>query len=153
MPHPFPHSSCVVVADDSALERSRLSKIIRELGLDPVEVADSSLVIEKIRQCGPLLVLMDVVMPSPNGFELCRLLQKDEHLRRVPVVMCSVKATDVDHMWAQRLGVQGYLAKPFDPERARIFLANQVERIRGAIAKSRPAVASPEQVETQNPHV
>lgn len=135
MPHPFPHSTRILVADDSALERSRLASVVRALGLEPVEEGDSSRVIDRIRQIEPLLVLMDVVMPAPNGFELCRILQKDEQLSRLPIVMCSVKATEVDHMWAQRLGVSAYLAKPFDLERARLFLAAQIERIRGQVER------------------
>lgn len=130
MSHPFPQSNRVVIVDDSAVERARLSGVLRQMGLEPVEVASSDNALEQVRKHGPLFAIFDVVMPPPNGFELCRQMRAAEDLRGVPIVLCSVKSTAVDRMWARRLGAVAYLAKPVDPERARHFLSVHLSRIR-----------------------
>jgi CheY-like chemotaxis protein len=135
MAHPNPKSTSIVVADDSALERARLSAIVRALGYVPVEVADSMQVVDTVCATRPFLVLLDVVMGPPNGFEVCRQLRDKKDTREIPIVLCSVKATEVDHMWAKQLGAAGYLAKPFDAERAKLFLSRQIERTRASIKK------------------
>ena len=118
----------ILIVDDTALDRARLAAIVRSLGCEPIELSHPDQVVETASHHQPILVVLDVVMGPPNGFEVCRQLREAPSTRHLPVVLCSVKATDVDHAWAKQQGAWGYLGKPLDPERARLFLQKQIQR-------------------------
>lgn len=83
------------------------------------------------------MIVMDVVMGPPNGFEVCRTLRENPQTRHIPVILCSVKSSKVDLDWARRQGAMGYLAKPIDPKKARDFLARQWERFQEIVEANR----------------
>jgi len=62
------------------------------------------------------LILLDVMMPAMDGFEVCRRLKADERTRPIPIVMLTVLATNSDIRKALDLGAVAYLIKPFDPD-------------------------------------
>ncbi|WP_456475203.1 response regulator [Candidatus Pyrohabitans sp.] len=62
------------------------------------------------------LVLLDVVMPGMNGWEVCRKIKADEELRQIPVVMFTVYDNKEDVMRSHECGADAYLSKPFDRE-------------------------------------
>jgi CheY-like chemotaxis protein len=74
-------------------------------GLEAVEVAEA----EK-----PDLMLLDVMMPEMNGYQVCRLLRAKPDLRDMPVVMLTAKAQQSDQFWGLDSGATAYLTKPFD---------------------------------------
>lgn len=126
-----------LVVDDSAFDRARLSAVVKSLGCEAVEVAYADQVLEVARKEQPMMILMDVVMGPPNGFEVCRTLREHPDTKHIPVVLCSVKSTKVDHDWARRQGAMGYLAKPIDHDKTRDFLAKQWSKFQEASAMSR----------------
>ena len=64
----------------------------------------------------PSLILLDVVMPQRNGFQVCRDLKGNQEYSRIPVVMVSSKDGQSDKFWAQQQGADGYVVKPYTPE-------------------------------------
>lgn len=126
-----------LVVDDSAFDRARLTAVVKSLGCESVEVAYADQVLEVARREQPLMILMDVVMGPPNGFEVCRTLREHPETKHIPVVLCSVKSTKVDHDWARRQGAMGYLAKPIDHDKTKDFIVKQWSRFQEAVALSR----------------
>lgn len=122
----------ILVVDDTALDRARLVSVVKKLGCKPIEVAHADRVLEVAIQHKPIMVLMDVVMGPPNGFEICRQLREHPETHHIPVVLCSIKSSEVDHQWAKRQGAMGYLSKPIDVEKTRDFLARQWDRFQEA---------------------
>lgn len=133
-------SGKLLVVDDSAFDRARLVAVVKSLGCTPVEVAYADQVLDVARQEQPIMILMDVVMGPPNGFEVCRTLREHPETKHIPVILCSVKSTKVDHDWARRQGAMGYLAKPIDHEKTKDFLQKQWTRFQEALEVSKQKV-------------
>ena len=64
----------------------------------------------------PDLVVLDIVMPKMNGYEVCRKLKTDPKTQNVPVVMCSSKGEEFDRYWGMKQGADAYVVKPFQPK-------------------------------------
>ena len=68
----------------------------------------------KIRADRPQLILMDVVMPGANGFQITRSITRDPELGSVPIIICSSKNQETDRIWGMRQGAKDYFVKPVD---------------------------------------
>lgn len=130
-------SGKILVADDAAFDRARLIAVVKSLGCEAIEVPYADQVLEIAGKEQPSMILMDVIMGPPNGFEVCRTLRENPLTKHIPVVLCSVKSSKVDHDWARRQGAMGYLAKPIDQSKARDFIIRQWDRFQDAVQMSR----------------
>ena len=61
----------------------------------------------------PDLILLDVIMPRRNGFQICRDLKQNAEYSKVPILVVTSKNTESDRFWAKQQGADGYVAKPF----------------------------------------
>jgi twitching motility two-component system response regulator PilH len=105
----------ILIVDDSPTERYYLTDILVKHGFS-VSTADSGEdALAKIRAERPQLILMDVVMPGANGFQVTRSIARDPELADVPVIICSSKNQETDRIWGLRQGAKDYLVKPVDP--------------------------------------
>jgi twitching motility two-component system response regulator PilH len=105
----------ILIVDDSPTERYYLTDILVKNGFS-VSTADSGEdALAKIRAERPQLILMDVVMPGANGFQVTRSIARDPDLADVPVIICSSKNQETDRIWGMRQGARDYLVKPVDP--------------------------------------
>ncbi|MBP0022092.1 MAG: response regulator [Cyanobacteria bacterium SBLK] len=110
--------SKVLVVEDSLAQRQMISELLKSSGLT-VEVASNGVeALDQInkKQYEPDIVVLDIVMPQMNGYELCRRLKADPKTKHVPVVMCSSKGEEFDRYWGMRQGADAYIAKPFQPK-------------------------------------
>ena len=108
--------STVIVVDDSISLRSMIAKLLKESGLKVMEASDGVEGLEKILANPPDLVVLDIVMPRMNGYEVCRRLKSDKKTQGLPVVMCSSKSEEFDRYWGMKQGADAYIAKPFHPQ-------------------------------------
>ncbi len=107
--------STVMVVDDSPTLRAMIAEVLSRYGLTVVEACDGVDAKEKIQASCPDLVIMDVVMPRMNGYELCRWVKGEPKSENVPVIMCTTKSEDFDRHWAMRQKADAYITKPFQP--------------------------------------
>ena len=87
------------------LEGEGYETLVARDGIEAVEVAEAE---------RPDLVLLDVMMPEMNGYQVCRLLKAKPEFRDIPVVMLTAKAQQSDQFWGLDSGATAYLTKPFD---------------------------------------
>ncbi len=106
----------ILVVDDSPTERFFLAELLARKGYTVITAENGAQAIEKVRQERPDVVLMDVVMPGPNGFQVTRALARDPDTQDIPVILCTSKAAESDRIWGLRQGARGYLVKPVRPE-------------------------------------
>ncbi|KKI98478.1 response regulator transcription factor [Prochlorothrix hollandica] len=107
--------SIVLVVEDSPTQREMITDLLRGSGLDVTIATDGVEAIEQIENHCPDLVVLDIVMPRMNGYEVCRRLKSDPKTQSVPVVMCSSKGEEFDRYWGMKQGADAYIAKPFQP--------------------------------------
>ncbi len=106
----------ILIIDDSVVDRLVIKQYLASTPHEIIEVGEPEQAIPSIIHNHPDLVLLDIVMPRINGFEICRALKRDEKLSRIPVIMVSAKNTRSDIFWAKKQGAEDYITKPVSPE-------------------------------------
>ena len=104
----------ILIVDDSATERYYLSDILTRSGYTVSVAVSGEEALEKLKAEKPELILMDVVMPGANGFQVTRSIARDPELKDVPIIICSSKNQETDRIWGLRQGAKDYLIKPVD---------------------------------------
>ncbi len=108
--------STVLVVEDSVTQREMIEDLLRGSGLTVKTAGDGVEALEQMLGNRPDIVVMDIVMPRMNGYELCRRIKTDPKTERIPVVMCSSKGEEFDRYWGMKQGADAYIAKPFQPQ-------------------------------------
>ncbi|HEX5815453.1 MAG TPA: response regulator [Methylomirabilota bacterium] len=103
----------VMVVDDAYSELKLMESILRSAGHEVVSLIDGEALEDKLSTERPDVLLLDIVMPKRNGYEILRALRKDARTKTTPVVLVSSKNQESDRMWGKRQGADEYLAKPF----------------------------------------
>lgn len=106
----------VMVVDDAYSELQVIETILRSAGHDVLTYLDGEQLEEKIVKERPDVVLLDIVMPKRNGYDVLRGVRKDERTKHTRVVVVSSKNQESDRVWGMRQGADEYLPKPFTPE-------------------------------------
>jgi len=120
--------SKILVVDDVKSELEIICRILQDAGLDVIRAGDGEEAIAMIRKTPPALVVLDVVMPRMNGFEVIRELRGDRATAKLPVLFCTHKNTEIDKAWGTDLGADAYVSKPFEPQQ----LVHIVQRLLSA---------------------
>jgi len=107
--------STVLVVEDSVPQREMITELLRGIGLTVTVASDGMEALEQMQNQRPDMVVLDIVMPRMNGYELCRRIKADPSTQNVPVVMCSSKGEEFDRYWGMKQGADAYIAKPFQP--------------------------------------
>lgn len=103
----------ILIVDDSPAEVKLMQNVLQGAGYWTVAVHDPLRVPDAVDVERPGLILLDVVMPEKNGFQVCRELKSQPAYAGIPVVMVTSKNTESDRFWAEQQGAEGYVAKPF----------------------------------------
>jgi CheY-like chemotaxis protein len=106
----------VLVVDDSWTDLTLIATPLRESGYEVITAVDGDEAVEKVLQERPQLVVLDVILPKQNGFQLCRRLKQMEQSRDIPIILISGKNTPLDKRWGIQQGAELYLTKPFNKE-------------------------------------
>ena len=106
----------VLVVDDSPTERYYLVDILKKNGFETDTAENGDEGMAKAKAGRPDLILMDVVMPGVNGFQVTRMLTRDPVTKDIPVIMCTSKGQETDRVWGMRQGAVAYLVKPIAAE-------------------------------------
>ncbi|MGH9575575.1 MAG: response regulator [Candidatus Acidiferrales bacterium] len=106
----------VLVVDDSQAEIRLLQSMLQEGGFQSVAISDPTKTEEAIEAEHPNVILLDVVMPQRNGFQVCRDLKSQELYAKIPVILVTSKSAPSDRYWGEQQGANGFVAKPFTPE-------------------------------------
>jgi twitching motility two-component system response regulator PilH len=106
----------VLIVDDSPAQVKLIQGLLEREGYSPVGLNDPRLVEETIHTVRPTVILLDVVMPERNGFQVCRDLKSSMEFKGIPVIMVTSKDTASDKFWGEQQGADGYITKPFTRE-------------------------------------
>jgi CheY-like chemotaxis protein len=106
----------VLIVDDSPAEVKLMQGLLEREGYLPIGLHDPRLIEEAITSERPNVILLDVVMPDGNGFQICRDLKGNAEFNMIPVILVTSKNTASDKYWGQQQGADGYVTKPFTRE-------------------------------------
>jgi len=103
----------VLIADDESNIVMSLQFLMESAGYEVRTVADGDVALQVLHEFLPDLVLLDVMMPKKNGYEICRAIRETSALQGMKVVMLTAKGRDIDAEKGLALGADAYVTKPF----------------------------------------
>ncbi|MEC4719254.1 response regulator [Noviherbaspirillum sp. CPCC 100848] len=106
----------ILVVDDSPTERYFLTDILIKNGFSVSTAENGEEALLKVKADKPQLILMDVVMPGQNGFQITRSIARDPETQEVPIIICTSKGQETDRIWGLRQGARDYIVKPVNPQ-------------------------------------
>ncbi|MGD1904222.1 MAG: response regulator transcription factor [Geitlerinemataceae cyanobacterium] len=108
--------STILIVEDSNPQREMMAGLLKKKGMRVVQAKGGDEALTYIKSAVPDLVILDIVMPTPNGYDVCRKLKANPSTSAVPVIMCSCKSEEFDRYWGMKVGADAYIAKPFHPD-------------------------------------
>jgi len=103
----------VMVVDDAYSDLKLMESILRGAGHEVISLSDGEKLEAKMEAEHPDVLLLDIVMPRRNGYDILRALRRDSRTSKTPVVLVSSKTQESDRMWGKKQGADEYLTKPF----------------------------------------
>ncbi|MBA2669507.1 MAG: response regulator [Gemmatimonadetes bacterium] len=117
----------ILIVEDDAEQRLLYTRVLESAGYRVVEAADSASALSQVHELRPDLVLMDVTLPGPSGWNATREIKSHPDTHRVPVLVVTGLVAQADRDASYASGSDGYLEKPVPPRR----LLDEVARMLG----------------------
>jgi len=132
-------SNHILVVDDDPQIVRILQTYLTQAGLHVLTAGDGEEALRSIRREHPACVVLDLMMPGRNGWDLTRLLRNDAQLTHIPILMLSARTEDGDKILGLELGADDYVTKPFNPREVSARVRALLRRTQGEWAQP-PAV-------------
>lgn len=104
----------ILVVDDEPFIVETIRFALEQAGYGCLVAYDGESAIKMAREEEPGLILLDIMLPKLNGFQICRLLKFDERYRHIPIIMLTARAQPRDRLLGREIGADEYVTKPFD---------------------------------------
>ena len=131
----------ILVIDDEPALRVGLAALIKRQGYNVITASDGNEGLTKARDTIPALILSDVMMPPPNGFELRRLMSQDPQLASIPFIFLTARTDTVDRVNGIRGGADDYITKPYVPDELLARIEAVLRRVEMEQARGREQMA------------
>jgi two-component system, sensor histidine kinase and response regulator len=119
-----PPLGTVLVVDDQEIARVMLSETLRSFGYHVVVASNGQMALDRAIQNQPHAVLLDVVMPDLDGFEVCRRLKQHPETGAIPVLMVTALSDSASRLRGIEAGADDFLSKPIEPDEIRLRVRN-----------------------------
>ncbi len=116
----------VLVVDDSPTDLQMLVSLLKKQGYDVVTAVDGEDAIDKAFANKPPVVVLDIILPKKNGFQVCRQLKTSEETRGIKVILVSSKNQESDKFWGLKQGADEYIGKPYQDADLLAAVARQI---------------------------
>ncbi len=100
-----------LVVDDDPTQQLIISKLLKTIGLNVIVASDGVEALSQIKLFNPVLVILDIIMPKMNGYEVCKQLKSDAQTRNLPVVMYSGQEKEFSFSPGSQIDADAYLSK------------------------------------------
>ena len=118
----------ILVVDDEPFIVQMVTSRLKAAGYEPISASDGEEALTKARSENPDLIILDVMMPKMDGFQVCATLKQDERYQKIPIIIFTAKGSDEARQTGlEDCGADGYMTKPFEPQ---AFLAKISELIK-----------------------
>jgi DNA-binding response OmpR family regulator len=109
----------ILIVDDEPHLRTLIQQTLEDLedeGVELLMAGDGEQALETIRAERPELVLLDIMMPKKNGFDVCQAVKHEDGLSNTHIILLTAKGQEFDRQRGQEVGADEYMTKPFDPD-------------------------------------
>ncbi|MFA5363301.1 MAG: response regulator transcription factor [Candidatus Omnitrophota bacterium] len=110
----MPKEKILIIEDDK-----HISKLVQynaeKSGYDCTVVEDGEEALDVLGRQGADLIILDIMLPKMDGFEVCRVIKQNTKLKNIPIIMLTAKGEEVDRIVGLELGADDYVVKPFSP--------------------------------------
>jgi twitching motility two-component system response regulator PilH len=105
----------ILIAEDSPTAVEMLRRALAPLGHSILTAADGEEAQQKLSSDKPDLLILDIIMPKLNGFQLCRAIRANPQMKDLPIIIVTSMDRESDRYWGLKQGADEYLVKPVDP--------------------------------------
>jgi DNA-binding response OmpR family regulator len=105
----------ILVVDDEPEAVELVEFNLKQAGFDVTTAADGNEALKKAKAQLPAMVVLDLMLPEVDGLEVCKLLRRDAATAKIPILMLTAKAAEIDRVLGLELGADDYVTKPFSP--------------------------------------
>lgn len=117
----------ILVVDDVLENLRLLSKILNRAGYKVRQAIDGQMALRTVRSVQPDLILLDVMMPKLDGYQVCLALKSDPLTQNIPIIFVSALDEVLDKVKAFKMGASDYITKPFQHEEVVARVENQIQ--------------------------
>jgi signal transduction histidine kinase len=135
------NSPSILVIDDEPALRVGLAALIKRQGYHVITASDGYDGLKKAKDAVPALILSDVMMPPPNGFEVRRLMSQDPQLASIPFIFLTARTDTIDRVNGIRGGADDYITKPYVPDELLARIEAVLRRVEMEQARGREQMA------------
>ncbi|OCL27297.1 DNA-binding response regulator [Orenia metallireducens] len=108
-------SNKILVVDDEENIVELVKFNLENEGYQVITAYDGEEALKKVEEGHPNLIVLDLMLPKLDGFDVCRQIRKDSKLSKIPIIMLSAKGEEIDKILGLELGADDYVTKPFSP--------------------------------------
>jgi two-component system phosphate regulon response regulator PhoB len=102
---------------------------LKQAGFDVLASSDGAQALKKARSALPSLIVLDLMLPEIDGLEVCKMLRRDPATARIPIIMLTAKAAEIDRVLGLELGAEDYITKPFSPRELVLRVQKVLKRV------------------------
>jgi twitching motility two-component system response regulator PilH len=106
----------VLVVDDSQAHLKMMQAAVQGRGYEVLTAVDGEEALAQASAHHPDVILLDIVLPKKNGFQVCRQLKAQPETSGIKIIMVSSKDQESDRYWGLKQGADGYITKPYQPQ-------------------------------------
>jgi len=118
----------ILVVDDEPEAVELVEFNLRQAGFEVTRAADGAEAVKKAKANVPALMILDLMLPEIDGLEVCKLLRRDPATAKIPILMLTAKAGEIDRVLGLELGADDYVTKPFSPRELVLRVKKILER-------------------------
>lgn len=118
----------ILVVDDESEAVELVEFNLKQAGFEVITAADGEEAVKKAKANLPALVVLDLMLPEIDGLEVCKLLRRDPATARLPILMLTAKAAEIDRVLGLEIGADDYVTKPFSPRELVLRIKKILER-------------------------
>jgi len=119
----------ILLVDDSPLIVAMMSDLLINAGYEVISASDGVEAINKAYSELPDLILLDVMMPKMNGYQVCRLLKNDEYMKYIPIIMFTTRDKPIEKFWGLHIGADEYVSKDIEAEKLLKLISKYIDRL------------------------
>ena len=113
----------ILVVDDSPTDLKLMTAPLQEMGYQVFTAVDGEEALEMAAKEHPDLIVLDIILPKKNGFQVCRQLKTAPDTEDIKILMLTSKTQDSDRFWGLEQGADEYMTKPFDDDQYLAIIA------------------------------